>query len=67
MGDVLRSGIAQHPITRVRQRQVPCFAPAAGNEGGSGGRGLTVAKGCDVGYVEKNQGQAAAEQTTGGY
>ena len=28
---------------------------------------VTVAKGYDLGYVWKNQGQAAAEQTTGGY
>ena len=28
---------------------------------------VTVAKGYDLGYVWKNQGQAAVEQTTGGY
>src|SRR3989442_11710313 len=28
---------------------------------------VTVAKGYDLGYVWKNQGQAVAEQTTGGY
>jgi hypothetical protein len=28
---------------------------------------VTVAKGYDLGYVWKNQGQAGAEQTTGGY
>ena len=28
---------------------------------------VTVAKGYDLGYAWKNQGQAAAEQTTGGY
>jgi hypothetical protein len=28
---------------------------------------VTVAKGYDLGYVWKNQGQAAAERTTGGY
>ena len=28
---------------------------------------VTVAKGYDLGYVWKNQGQASAEQTTGGY
>src|ERR1700682_756794 len=28
---------------------------------------VTVAKGYDFGYVWKNQGQAAVEQTTGGY
>jgi len=28
---------------------------------------VTVAKGYDLGYVWKNQGQAAAEPSTGGY
>ena len=28
---------------------------------------VTIAKGYDLGYVWKNQGQAAAEQSTGGY
>ncbi len=28
---------------------------------------VTVAKGYDLGYVWKNQGQAVAEQSTGGY
>ena len=28
---------------------------------------VTVAKGYDLGYVWKNQGQASAERTTGGY
>ena len=28
---------------------------------------VTVAKGYDLGYVWKNQGQAGAERTTGGY